>query len=64
MTRNIRLGWKCLPVTNTLAYNTAMLINEVKTFITQALMINALSIVSIGAPLGRAPDMTRNIRLE
>jgi hypothetical protein len=51
MTRNIKIGWKCPPVTNTLAYNTAMLIMEVKTFITPAPVEYASTLVQIGAPL-------------
>jgi hypothetical protein len=52
MTRNIKIGWKCPPVTNTLAYNTASLIMEVKTFIPQAPVDYALSIVLIATTLG------------
>jgi hypothetical protein len=63
MTRNIRLGWKGRQVTNTLAYNTVSLIMEVKTFIPQAPVDYASRLALIGAPLGWAPTMTRNIRI-
>ncbi len=33
---NIRLGWKCLTVTNTIAYSGTALIKGVKSFIVQA----------------------------
>jgi len=52
MTRNIKIGWKCPPVTNTLAYNTASLIMEVKTCITEAPVDYASRLALIGAPLG------------
>jgi hypothetical protein len=61
MTRNIRIGWKCPPMTNTLSYNTTSLIMKVKSFITPAPVEYASRLALIGAPLGWAPTTATSI---